>query len=380
MTLKKFYLIRARYLPQIRAAIVFSLLYLLHKIALCTANSLPDYRNLHQRERPVIAVLADTRMTELSDFVIPYGVLKQAQIAEVTAVSPAKGIIKFFPALQARTELDFAEFELNYPAGADYVIVPALHYADDSAITQWLRQQVQRGATVMAICDGAWVLAHAGLLQHKRATSFWYAQSQLKRQFPETDWQSNQRYLADQHVITTSGVSAALPASLALVAAIAGRETARRLAQHYGVDDWSADHNSAEFQFTWRDYWQIASNYLSFWRHQQRLLNLYPGIDEVALALQADAYSRTYQSSVLSYHATATEISSLNGLRFVPDRQALTATSQFLAPLANFSAIRVLQQTLAQIAAEQGEHNCHLVRLLLEYPGACNAAWPQSGR
>lgn len=334
-------------------------------------SDLPAYQNRLQRSQAVIAVLADTRMTELSDFVIPYGVLKQAKVAELKAVSPETGIIQFFPALQARTELNFREFDQQYPEGADYVIVPALHYADDAVILAWLQRQAQLGATMVAICDGARVLAHAGLLKNKQATSFWYAQKQLRQQFPDTVWRGNLRYLSDQKVITTSGVSAALPASIALVAALAGPEKAQQLAQQFGVKDWSARHDSQAFNFGWRDYWQIASNWLSFWRHQQHSLRLVPEIDEVAVALQADAYSRTYQDTVIAYSETGADVISRNGLRFITQPPQVRSAEKSLPALGRLSAGEVLQRSLDEIAAQRNAGTCRLVRLLLEAPEAC---------
>lgn len=336
------------------------------------SETIPEYKNLHQRQRPVIAVLADNRMTELSDFVVPYGVLKQAKVAEVKAVAPHRGLIQFFPALQAYAELSLAEFDREYLAGADYVIVPALHYDEDPQILNWLRKQAAQGATIVAICDGAWVLAHAGILQGKRATSFWYAQSKLQRRFPDTHWQTNRRYVADQNVITTSGVSAALPAAIALVAAIAGTELANQLANFYAETDWSFGHRSEQFAFRWQDYWQIAKNYLSFWRHQQRLLNLNPGMDEVALAFQADAYSRTYRDKVISYNATLSRVSSRNGLAFLVEQNTQRQNQTRLPELQDLPASKVLQQTMRDIQEEQGEASCRLVQLLLEYPKPCS--------
>ncbi len=342
-------------------------------LPLSHAETIPEYQNQHQRQRPVIAVLADNRMTELSDFVIPYGVLKQAKIADVKAVAPNKGLIQFFPALQAYAELSFEEFANDFPAGADYVIVPALHYDDDPVILHWLRQQAEHGATLVAICDGAWVLANAGLLQGKQATSFWYAQRKLRSRFADTQWQADRRYLADHKVMTTAGVSAALPASIALVAAIAGKPVAEQLGSYYAQTDWSSRHDSTQFEFQWRDYWQIAVNWLSFWRHQQRLVNIYTGIDEVALALQADAYSRTYRDQVISYNASENHVSSQNGLVFLIEQNQQKPRQKFLPALQHQSAIGALNQALQEIQTEQGAASCRLVQLLLEYPKPCES-------
>ena len=104
----------------------------------------------------------------------------------------------------------------------------------------WLREQAAAaGATMVAICDGAEVLANAGVLRHRTATSHWYSRDSLQRRFTDTTWVDDRRYVMDGNVMTTTGVSASIPASLALVSALAGpaaaRETARASARTHGA-------------------------------------------------------------------------------------------------------------------------------------------------
>nr|QQZ51993.1 DJ-1/PfpI family protein [Phenylobacterium glaciei] len=85
----------------------------------------------------------------------------------------------------------------------------------------------RQGATIVSICEGARVLANAGLLHDRRATTHWSALKGLTKAYPDTTWVRDRRYVQDGAVISTTGVSASIPASLALVEAIAGRAAPR---------------------------------------------------------------------------------------------------------------------------------------------------------
>ena len=107
-----------------------------------------------KRSRPVIAVLADNAGTETTDFLIPYAVLSESNLADVVAVAPESGTIQLMPALRVNPQETTASFDRRYPTGADYVIVPAMHHRDTPAILDWIRAQSATGATIVAIRRG----------------------------------------------------------------------------------------------------------------------------------------------------------------------------------------------------------------------------------
>jgi putative intracellular protease/amidase len=317
------------------------------------------------RTRPVIAVLGENRMTELIDFVVPYGILKRADIADVLAVAPEPGAIKMLPALSFAADLSTAEFDARYPHGADYLIVAATHHADDPRLLAWLRTQAEQGATLLGICDGVLSLGHAGLLHGRRATGHWYSARQRRAKFPQTQWLEQRRYVVDGTIVSSSGVSAAMPVSLALVEAIAGRERAQQLADELGLADWSTRHDSHAFTLQRADYLTLAANWLAFWTHETLAIPVQTGIDEIALALSADAHARTYRSQVLSI--AAAPLLTRSGLRLIPDRPS-KAPGMHALDLPSGPASHALQQALANIASRHGHSTARLVALQLEYP------------
>ena len=191
------------------------------------SDRLPPYKARPGRHRPVVAVVAENYYTELTDYVVPYGILAASGAAEVLALATQASPIRMFPApMKVMPQATTAIFDSRYPDGADYVIVPAVHRDDDPVLIAWVAEQASKGATVVGVCDGVWVLARAGLLEGRRATGHWYSREDLRKKYPRTDWQLNHRYVADGRVVTTTGVTATIPVSLALVEAIAGREHA----------------------------------------------------------------------------------------------------------------------------------------------------------
>ena len=320
-----------------------------------------------KRARPVVAVLASNAGTETTDFVVPFGVLRASDAAEVFAVAPSAEPVTLMPALRIRPELDVASFDARFPDGADYVVVPAMHHSDDPAVLLWLGNQARSGATVVGICEGALVLAHAGLLDGRSATTHWFALSRLRRASPQMVWQRDRRYVIDRGVVTTTGVSASIPISLTLVEAIAGRARADALAGELGVLSFDSAHSSAAFALDRATLWIGARNALALWSHESLDVALEYGIDEVALALTADAYARTYETSVRSVSA-AREVVSRHGLTFIADATDTGAEgSRISLPDPGNSA---LDAALAGIRRRYGAGTAQFVALQLEYePG-----------
>jgi len=137
-----------------------------------------------RRTPPLVAVLGQNDGTETTDFLVPYGVLRESGAAEVVAVATRPGPLALHPVLTIRPQATTADFDTTHPDGADYVIVPAMHRADDPDVLAWLRAQAAKRATIVGVCDGALVLAAAGLLDGRRATTHWRYAARLARDYP----------------------------------------------------------------------------------------------------------------------------------------------------------------------------------------------------
>lgn len=327
------------------------------------------------RARPVVAIIGNNSGTELVDFVVPYGVLMASGAADVVTVSAHPGPLAMRPALRLHAQATTHEFNARYPDGADYVIVPAVVDRDDPLLLGWIAAQYRRGASVVSICDGALVIANAGITRGHVATAHWATESLRAQHYPDTQWVKDVRYVADGRVVSSAGISAAMPTSIALVEAIAGHARAAAVAQALGVTDWGTRHDSDAFQprmgVNLRAF--AATNYANHWFHSiQRVgVPVAPGIDEIALAITADAYSRTGRSHAYAVAASSEPVTTRHGLVLLPDRaRSDTAALDVVLPaLEPAPSAQVFDTVLASIATRYGRNTAYGVALDFEYPG-----------
>ena len=109
---------------------------------------------------------------------------------------------------------------LDAVEAADTVIVPGYRElmrppAPDTVAA--LREVHERGGRVASICTGAFALAHAGLLDGRRATTHWFAAPELERLFPEVRVEPDVLYCEDDRVFTSAGLSAGIDLCLHMV-------------------------------------------------------------------------------------------------------------------------------------------------------------------
>ncbi len=285
-----------------------------------------------KRARPVIAVLLDNRGSETTDAIIPWSVLKRSGRADVFCVALEAGRARMMPVLSVEPELTAADFDAAYTDGVDYVIVPALCDPKSPAAVQWIQRQSDRGAHIVGVCAGGLTLGHAGLLEGRRGTTHWFHRSEMAHISPGMTWVSDRRYVADRGVITTTGISASLPVSLALVEAITGLEPATRLACELGVAQHDARHVSSAFGSRNAIYIEGARNTLNLAGRRNLAARVEAGVDEIQLALLADAWSRTYRGSFKVF-APSGSVMSRNGLKlFLETGQKGEALEQFAKP------------------------------------------------
>lgn len=109
---------------------------------------------------------------------------------------------------------------------------PALwKQAQDETIGTWLARQARTVRRIGSVCSGAMMLAHAGLLDGRTATTHWNTTDHLARSFPGVQVEPDRIYVKDGNVYTSAGVTAGLDLALALVEEDFGRVVALRVAR-----------------------------------------------------------------------------------------------------------------------------------------------------
>ncbi|GAB2471948.1 GlxA family transcriptional regulator [Xylanimonas ulmi] len=122
--------------------------------------------------------------------------------------------------------------------GAGIVVVPTWSDPDrtpPASLTAALRRAHDDGATIVGLCLGAFVLAAAGLLDGRRATTHWRWAALLREKYPAVDVDVNVLYVDEDTVVTSAGTAAGIDACLALVRRLDGAHAAGAVARRMVV-------------------------------------------------------------------------------------------------------------------------------------------------
>lgn len=131
-----------------------------------------------------------------------------------------------------------AEHDLTRLADADIVIVPSWRAPAERpplSVIEALRSVHARGATLVGLCLGAYVLAETGLLDGRRATTHWAYAGDFARRYPAVRLESEVLYVEDGGVVTSAGTAAGLDCCLHLLRQRFGAECANSVARRLVV-------------------------------------------------------------------------------------------------------------------------------------------------
>lgn len=172
------------------------------------------------------------------DLVGPFEVFRMAnyysgtQTYQIMLVSPRGGDIVANSGLRLAGAIALKDV----PRDLDTILVAGgdergVRGAVDSEIVAWVRSRAKRTPRVGSVCSGAFVLAAAGLLDGRRATTHWAAASDLTKRFPKVDWQSDMLVTEDARLLCSGGLTAAADVSLYLVEKLCGHDIAVQTAK-----------------------------------------------------------------------------------------------------------------------------------------------------
>lgn len=113
------------------------------------------------------------------------------------------------------------------PGGTPYGVE---QLCGDQALLNCL-QQHSKTQRVVSICTGAFVLAAAGLLKHRMATTHWQSIADFRQRFPETRINDEALYVQDGNIYTSAGITAGIDLSLALIEKDCRKDVALKVAQ-----------------------------------------------------------------------------------------------------------------------------------------------------
>lgn len=100
-----------------------------------------------------------------------------------------------------------------------------------SHVLTWVASQAKLAKVVASVCTGAFILAKANLLKSRKVTTHWEDISEFKKLFPESTIIENVRWVEDENIITSGGITAGIDMSLHLVSKLCNVELANKTAK-----------------------------------------------------------------------------------------------------------------------------------------------------
>lgn len=149
---------------------------------------------------------------------------------EFSTCSPGGGELSTTTGYAVRPQANLGALE-----EADTVVVPAyfdLFSPPPEQATAALVEAAERGARVLSVCTGAFALAHAGLLDRRRATTHWAFAAELASRFPAVEVDPAALYVDESEVMTSAGLSAGIDLCLHVIREDFGAAAGERVARH----------------------------------------------------------------------------------------------------------------------------------------------------
>lgn len=156
----------------------------------------------------------------------------------VFTISETTALVSTFEGLQIKP--DYSYLEGNFPP-IDILIVPsAEHHLDsdleNSTMIRFVQKTAENAKYICSHCDGAFVLAKAGLLEDKVCTTFPSDINSMRNMFPDLDIRDSLLFVHDQNIISSVGGAKSFEASLYLTQLLYGKKIADELAEGLVID------------------------------------------------------------------------------------------------------------------------------------------------
>jgi putative intracellular protease/amidase len=202
----------------------------------------------------------------------------------------------------------------------DVVVIPAVVSpagSKEQPLREWLARRADQGAHLLGVCAGSRLLAAAGLLDGRRATSHWSRLKGLQRSRPQVDWVGGQRYIQDGKITTTAGVTSGVFGALRLVQQLAGTSEAQRVGGELAYPGWSLDGPTGipAQRPAPRDLTNLLAA-LAPWRRPTLAVGLVEGASELDIAAPFEVYATSFAARTVPIAAGRT-VTTSHGLRLI---------------------------------------------------------------
>ncbi|GLO64501.1 AraC family transcriptional regulator [Oceanobacillus kimchii] len=176
---------------------------------------------------------------EVLDFAGPFEVFSVTSLENEERPFQVKTVSEQDKMIYARNGLKvMADYCFKNMPKFDILIIPGGVGAREKEIhnnkaIDWITSEMKNVQIMSSVCTGALLLAKAGLLDGKKATTHWASVDRLKKEFPQVDVQQGVKYVDEESIITSAGISAGINMSFHIVRKLLGvhvaLDTAKRM-------------------------------------------------------------------------------------------------------------------------------------------------------
>ena len=279
-------------------------------------------RPQHDPTLPTAVIVLANEGANVADVLAPHEVLSVSERFNVYTAAPERRPVPLTGGLDVVPDYSFDELTRQFPDGVDVVIAPAVPGAAEASgapVRDWITLQYRSGATVVGVCTGVELLAKAGLLDGRPATSNWLALYGLTRNYPDVSWERDTRYIDDGNVITTAAVLSGIDGALRILERFADESVAEEAAAAVGWTSYRPGHSSPLPKSRIRPRDTVALLNVAYRDPSQLGVLLTEGVGEIELASVYRPYTElSFLARPHSITPDGSPIRSRHGLTFVP--------------------------------------------------------------
>jgi transcriptional regulator GlxA family with amidase domain len=291
----------------------------------------------HDPDKPTAVILLGPEGANAADVLAPYEVLAATGAFNLYTVAPQRQPVPLTGNLDLVPDLSLGQLDQRLPRGPEVIVVPQLSEVAAGLppslgpVIAWLqRQRAQHDPLLVSVCIGAKVVAEAGLLEGRPATSHWLGLIGLRRDYPQLDWRDGVSYVDDGDLISTAGVLYGVDGALRVVERLVGPAAAAKAAR---AVQWPAYHpgRPAPIQRSRLAPPDVVGLLSAGYRWDRPTMGvlLTDGVTETELASAFRPYTElSYLARPLAVTTDGQPIRSRHGLTFLPRATLATAAPE----------------------------------------------------
>ena len=178
----------------------------------------------------ILDITGPFEVFSLASMALQWEGITQETIYSIKLLAESPGPIITMSGLQVVADAAYDDAELNF----DTLLISGgciTHVLSDTKLIDWINSMPTKVNRLASVCTGTFLLAEAGLLAGRKATTHWNYCQQLAKQYPLTQVEADHIYIRDGHIFTSGGITSGIDLALAMVEEDWGQELALYVAR-----------------------------------------------------------------------------------------------------------------------------------------------------